>query len=611
MFVLLSLANMILPFVVGAAFGPLLQVLASAAVTGQWHDVWSLKGSLYAKSSGAKLNGLELWLSTPLTFTSLFVLWVSARLLNNLLRVWKVNVDARLDQALLTDIRQSVHDHVQDLSLDFFSGGKTGALMQRVLADPASVQRFLTDILLTQSLQIIVLLFALLYLIGLSWRMTLVAFALVPLGLLTIRLTSGHLRRASGLLAGSNRKLSAEMEETISGITDVQIFNAQDKRSEAFRRSLKSVADDAVRVAALSNLNNTAAQLIVVFSSAAVMFSGIVYGQYFDLSFAGIIIFLQFVPNVFQPLQQLVNTYTQFQSLSPTITSTYELLDTQPAVTELAGAKEMRGVHGHINFDQVTFGYTADQKVLENVSFSIREGETVAIVGPIGCGKSTITKLLLRFLAPDSGRIVVDGHDIATVTHKSLRTEASKLSQFPFFFKETIRENIRLAKPEAADADIEEACRLAHVHDIIVDPKLMPKGYDTIISSETPSGGQKRLIALARCLIRKPEILLLDEPTVNLDVDQCNRLVRVLREYALERTCVVISHDLGFVAGVADRILVLNHGKIVDQGTHEELIAREGLYKTLHDLENLDPTLLRNQTRPRSVSLPASSPNII
>lgn len=604
-FILLSLLTMLLPFVVGIAFGPLLQVLASAAVSGQWDDVWSLQGSLYSKAPGSKLSGFEEWMATPVTFTSIFVLWVGARVLNNVLRVWKTNIDARLDQGLLADIKQSVHDHVQNLSLDFFSAGKTGALMQRVLSDPASLQRFLTDIVLTQSLQVVVTACALLYLIGLSWRMTLVAFALAPLGLLTLRLTSGHLRRASRKMVNSSRNLSAEIEETISGISDVQIFNAQEKRSEAFRRALEVVARDAVRVAALSNLNNTAAQLVIVFSSAAVMFAGIVYGQHFGLSFAGIIIFLQFVPNVFQPLQQLVNSYTQFQSLAPSIASTYELLDTQPTVKERHGAREMRGVHGHITFEHVSFGYKETQKVIDDVSFHIREGETVAIVGPIGCGKSTITKLLLRFLQPHSGRIVVDGYDIADVTHKSLRTEASKLSQFPFFFKESIRENIRLAKPDAADDEIEEACKLAHVHDIITNPKHLPDGYDTVIDSQVPSGGQKRLIALARCLIRKPEILLLDEPTENLDVDQRNRLVKVLREYALERTCVVISHDLNFVAGVADRILMLNHGRILDQGTHDELVAREGLYKTLYQLENMDPTLLRNQAAPAPPLQPA------
>jgi ATP-binding cassette subfamily B protein len=152
-----------------------------------------------------------------------------------------------------------------------------------------------------------------------------------------------------------------------------------------------------------------------------------------------------------------------------------------------------------------------------------------------------------------------------------------------------------LGRSSASDAEVEEACRLAHIHDVIVDPQRMPQGYNTVVDVQIPSGGQKRLIALARCLLRKPEVLLLDEPTENLDADQRNRLIQVIREYANERTCLVISHDLNFVAAVADRILVLDKGRVVDQGTHEELIQRAGLYKTLYDLKNVDPSLLRSR----------------
>src|SRR5438876_7994123 len=203
--------------------------------------------------------------------------------------------------------------------------------------------------------------------------------------------------------------------------------------------------------------------------------------------------------------------------------------------------------------------------------------------------------LILRFLDPQQGRVLLEGKDISNATLNSLREQVSKLSQFPFFLKDTIRENVRLGRAGATDAEIEEACKLAHIHDVIIDPQRMPKGYDTVVGVQVPSGGQKRLIALARCLLRKPEVLLLDEPTENLDAAERNRLTQVIREYANERTCLVISHDLNFVADVADRILVLDKGRIVDQGTHEELVAREGLYKTLYGLKNVDPSLLRSR----------------
>jgi ATP-binding cassette subfamily B protein len=216
----------------------------------------------------------------------------------------------------------------------------------------------------------------------------------------------------------------------------------------------------------------------------------------------------------------------------------------------------------------------------------------VALVGGIGSGKSTVFNLVLRFLDPQRGRILLDGHDITGVTMASLREQVSKLAQFPFFTKDTIRENIRLARPDASDAEIEEACENANVHSVITDPLKLRDGYDTVVGVQVPSGGQKRLIALARCLLRKPEVLLLDEPTENLDADQRARLTGVIRDYARDRTCMVISHDMDFIAAVADRILVLEHGRIAQVGDHHTLMAEGGLYKRLYEAQNVDPDLV-------------------
>jgi ATP-binding cassette, subfamily B, bacterial len=609
--VLLSLFMSLLPFVAAAAIGPIFKLFGQAAQGGDWSKVWSMTSSFYDTSDGGNIAGfppafIRNWLSTPLTFTTIFIIWTFSIVFRNVLDIVRAWVDANLEQRLLSSLRQHVYDHIQSLSLDFFMGGQTGALMQRVLSETGTVQRLLTQVLLTPVVDILVMVIVIAYLLALSWQMTLVLFVLAPATLLMFRYTSGKLQQGAMGINLSARELGAELEETISGISDIQVFNAQKKRSDRFQEASKAAAKSTAATTAWMSLSNSGAQIFISLTTALVMLVAILLGAKWGLTFSSAIVFMQMAPNLFTPVQRLVGSYTMYQSLVPGIVSTYELIDTKPSVIEKPGAKALGEVHGDIKFEDVVFGYTPTQTVLNGISFDIKEGETIALVGGIGCGKSTVMNLILRFLDPQKGRILIEAQDIADVTLSSLREQVSKLSQFPFFLKDTIRENVRLGRATATDAEVEDACRLAHIHDVIIDPQRMPQGYDTVVDVQIPSGGQKRLIALARCLLRKPEVLLLDEPTENLDADQRNRLIQVIREYAKERTCIVISHDLTFVAAVADRILVLDKGHLADQGTHEELIQRDGLYKTLYNLKNVDPSLLRSRAGNGKAPLPGT-----
>ncbi len=562
--ILLGLTVSALPFISNAAFGPVMQAVADAGIGGSLARVWDSHGSLLSRRDGAAPGPFG-WLATPVPFVVLLTIWAAALLAAQLLGFIKSWIDAQVEWKLLTVIRQRVHDHIQTLSLDFFAGTRIGALMQRVQLEAAGVQRLLTVCVIPPMVDAVVLVLALAYLIALSWQMTVVALILVPLAFVALRFTGKGLQAATQRMMMAHRAMGGELEETVSGISEVQVFNAQRRRSERFHEASEAAAKSIAMMLIWTNAGTTSAQVLIALSTVLVLVVGVAFSATFGLTFASLVVFVGFVPTMFAAVQRMAAAYSAYKSIFPNVVATYELLDTESGVRERPGALSLDEVDGNIVFEDVVFSYSPAQKVLDGLSFAVNEGETVALVGPIGCGKSTVFNLLLRFLDPQQGRITLDGHDISHLTISTLREHVSRLAQFPFFAKDTIRENVRMSRPDARDAAVEEACRLAQVHTVIVDPAKIQSGYDTIVDVQVPSGGQKRLIALARCLLRKPEVLLLDEPTENLDADQRARLTRVIREYARSRTCIVISHDMNFIAAVADRVLVLDRGRVVEE----------------------------------------------
>jgi len=599
----LTLVGALTPFLVSASFGPLVEILGNAARQGGsgMSNVWTATGSLYKAAPGS--SGLQAWLATPMSFVTIFIIWAAATVGSAVLRFVQMWKTSNLEQKIVSELQARVYDHVQTLSLDFFTGGKTGALMQRVLNESPNVQKLITQVMLTPILDIIVLITALFYLFGMSWQMTLVAFALGPVAFVLFRFTMGQLNKSSESMMKTSRELNSELNESLAGMADIQIFNAQEKRSRRFGSLASATANQTARLFMWMHLTNSNSLIYVALSTALVLLVGIQYGPRFGLGLGELIVFTGFIPAMFAPVQRIITSYSTYKTLEPGIIATYELLDTKPSVIEKPNATALRDIHGDIGFQNVVFGYTPFKRILNGITFDIREGEVVTFVGGIGCGKSTIMNLLLRFLEQDGGKITIGGQDVTDVTIASVREQVSKLSQFPFFLKDTVRENIRLGKFDATDEEVEEAARLANAHNEIT--KEIQGGYDCLVGDQVPSGGQKRLIAFARCLIRQPEVLLLDEPTVNLDANQIEEMQKVIQRYSKgenKRTCIIISHEINFVASVSDRIIVIDQGRVVQTGTPAELARQEGIYKQLLDLqrinldlEKIDPKLRKTQ----------------
>lgn len=601
----LGLVATALPFVASAAQGPFTVLFGRAAACGGLAGIWSLKGSVFdrdpnppnACGAAPPLHSAS-WLSTPLYFGVLLAIWATALVLTQVLSFGRAWADAQLQWKLVTEIRQRVHDHMESLSMDFFTGTPSGMLMQRVQMETTGVQQLLSECLIPPSIDSSVLVIVLVYMLALSWKMTVITLILSPFALMTLTWGGKRLQTATRRMVMSNRQLNGELGETITGITDIQVFDAEKRRSERFYDVNRGAARSSSLMLVWAQVVTESTGIFVALSTVLVLIVGVALSKWILLPASSLLQFVFFVPTMFAPVQRLIQSYTKYKSVLPQVASTYQLLDTKPSVLDRPDAQVMGEVNGNIVFEDVVFGYSPDQKVLNGLSLSIATGETVALVGPIGAGKSTVLNLLLRFLDPEGGRILLDGQDVSDVTLASLREQVSKLSQFPFYLKDTIRENVRLGRQDATDAEVEAACEQALIHSVIVDPAKMPNGYDTIVDVQVPSGGQKRLIALARCLLRRPKVLLLDEPTENLDADERVALTRVIREYAVDRTCVVISHDMDFTKAVADRIVVLDGGRFAEEGTHEELIAKGGLYKKLYEAQNVDPTHVRRAAPP-------------
>jgi len=543
-------------------------------------------------------------------------------LLSGLFGVVQRRYGARAGEGIIYDLRNQMFDHLGRMSMRFFTNTKSGEIVSRFNNDVVGAQNAITGTIPDILTNVITLVSTLIVMLSIEWRLALLSVAVLPLFLLPARRVGLVLRKIRRQALDYNADMSSQITETltVNGALLMKTFSRLPDEERRFRDISAKVRDIGVRRAEVAQLFFMGLGLVGAIGGALVYWAGGLMVLNGALTIGTIVAFAAYLTRLYGPISALTNVQVEFVTALVSFERVFEYLDMPVEIQDKPGALELGTVDGRIRFDHVWFQYQgplldevtegddeadenaaagngngngvapapakARRHALQDVTFDIAPGTLTALVGPSGAGKTTITYLLPRLYDPTGGSITIDGHDLRDVTQESLAHQFGVVTQETFLFHDTIRANLLYARPDAKQAQVEAACKAANIHDMIA---ALPEGYDTLVGERgyRLSGGEKQRLAIARVILKDPRILVLDEATSHLD-SQSEALIQAALEPLLQgRTSVVIAHRLSTILA-ADKILVVDKGQIVEQGTHRELLARQGLYATLYETQFRD-----------------------
>ncbi|MFL5920044.1 MAG: ABC transporter ATP-binding protein [Gaiellaceae bacterium] len=483
-------------------------------------------------------------------------------------------------ERILADLRNRLFDHLQRLSLGFYERNRAGVIISRLTNDVEAIDQLVTDGVTSLVQNTLTLIGTAILLFILDWRLTLATLVVIPFMSIATALFRTRSARAYSAVRERLGLVTATLAEDIAGMRIVQAFTREEANIRNFRAVADRYRESNMQTVVLNGLYFPFVDLLSTVALAVVLgYGGHLYFQD-AVTLGTLFAFMLYVQNFFDPVQQLSQLYGTFLSATAALDKIVDVLDKEPEVLDKAGAEMLPHVEGDVRFAGVRFGYGDGPEVLHGLDLDVSAGTTVALVGHTGAGKSTIAKLLARFYDPRDGRITIDGHDLRDVTQASLRRQLGIVPQEGFLFAGTVSENIAFGRPDAPPEEIVRAAETIGAHDFIL---RLEDGYETQLQERGSrlSLGQRQLVALARALLADPRILILDEATSSVDIGTERKIERALRTLLAGRTAFVIAHRLSTIRD-ADLIVVLEHGRVVEQGSHDELLRERGLYTSLY-----------------------------